>query len=498
MKQFAEEQDELFHPRLIPLFWHEGQLFPEITPAVVGERAPRITILHINDLHSSVDGRPDEAGNRRGGLARVATTIQRARAAGPTLAFDLGDIVFGGGTWWDIQGIEAVATLRGKAGCDLATIGNHDLEHGIAGLRELLTGGYPLASANLQVEDDAVQRQIYPAYLIEIGGWRIGVTGLTTLATYDLIPSRLLQGITIADPPQAALQVVAALEPMVDTIVILSHLGFHESGPGDPDLATRLAGSKVSLILGAHTHTALDPAPVLHGITICNAGAYSANVGEVTLRYHDQGAIEVQARLLPQDQTVPADPLWVEARALIAQTFRPFHETVFPLRNLPGLNGTPLSREDRERERALLARSLREAGSSPSEAVLMVPLLSLVERFPQEERATLTELMTTYPSLEHLVEVKISGKALKELLTLQPSLLYYQQTRPLRLSDETELLPEQVEEQRVYTIITTELICEGGLGWGFSLAVLLAPVRSLNITCLQVVREYLTSQQECL
>src|SRR5215472_7070477 len=35
----------------------------------------------------------------RGGLARIATTIRRARAAGPTLICDVGDAVFGAGIW---------------------------------------------------------------------------------------------------------------------------------------------------------------------------------------------------------------------------------------------------------------------------------------------------------------------------------------------------------------------------------------------------------------
>jgi len=493
MKIFSEPREETprFPARLIPLSWREGQLVPQMTPAVMHEKAEQITILHINDLHASVDGRPDEVGEMRGGLARVATTVRRARAAGPTLVFDLGDIVFGDGTWWNIQGVEAVAILRGKAGCDLATLGNHDLEHGIAGLRELLAGGYPLVSANVQVADEQVKRHIHPAYLIEIGGWRIGVTGLTTLATYDLIPRRILQGITFAEPRQAMLQVVAALEPMVDSIVILSHLGFYENGPGDPDLAAHLIGSKASVILGSHTHVALDPARIMHGITLCNAGPYTANVGEVILSEREQGTIDVQTRLIPQDETILPDPLWLVTRNQLVQTFQPLHETIFPLLNLPTPAGTPF---DRVREWTLLARALRITGSPA--AILMVPSLYVTGQLPVAEHATLAEIMTTYPNIEQLIAIEISGKTLKEIIMLQPKLLYYQKTRPLRISDESELYAEQVEEQGSYTIITTELICEGGLGWGLTPAAQLSAARSLGITCLQAVHSYLTTRQE--
>jgi len=150
MRKPDEEKDLFcFFSSVIPLFWENEQLLPERPLNVSFVKEAEITILHTNDLHSAVDGQHGTDGKRHGGLARIATTIRRARAAGPTLVLDVGDFVFGGGTWWDIQGAGAVARLRGKAGCDLATIGNHDLEHGMTGLWELLEGGYPLVSANL-------------------------------------------------------------------------------------------------------------------------------------------------------------------------------------------------------------------------------------------------------------------------------------------------------------------------------------------------------------
>lgn len=491
MRKLDEEKDLFcFFPSVIPLFWENEQLLPERSLNVSLVKEAEITILHTNDLHSSVDGRHGTDGKRHGGLARIATTIRRARAAGPTLVLDVGDFVFGGGTWWDIQGAGAVARLRGKAGCDLATIGNHDLEHGMAGLWELLEGGYPLVSANLHVEDHHLQQRIRPAFIVEIAGWHVGITGLTTLSTFDLIPSRILHGITLTEPRQALIDVVGALEPMVDTIVVLSHLGFYPSGTGDPDLAMHMAGSKVSVILGGHTHAALDPAHVIAGITICNAGAYGANVGEVKLSRGSQGTVEVQTQLLPQVETIPDDPLWVEARSQMAQTFQPMHEIIFPLPVLPRPGDSALNRD---REWALLAKALRESSMVPSSALLMVPLLYVVGQLPGGERVTLAEIMTAYPSIEYLVEAEINGKALRELIDLQAALLYYQQARPLRLSDETEMHLGQLDEKSMYSIITTELVCEGGLGWGLARSAIISS-RNLNITCLQVVRDYLASR----
>ena len=158
MREPDVARDVVFSPtHLIPLSWEHEHLLPESATGASPAQATEITLLHTNDLHSSVDGRQGSDGKDRGGLAKIATTIRRARAARPTLVCDVGDAVFGAGTWWDLLGAGAVARLRGAAGCDLATVGNHDLEHGVTGLQELLAGGYPFVSANLGVDDPHVQ-----------------------------------------------------------------------------------------------------------------------------------------------------------------------------------------------------------------------------------------------------------------------------------------------------------------------------------------------------
>ena len=122
----------------------------------------------------------------------------------------------------------------------------------------------------------------------------------------------------------------------------------------------------------------------------------------------------------------------------------------------------------------------------------MVPFFYVLGTLPTGEQATLAEIMTVYPNIEYLVEAEINGKVLKELIALQSSLLYYQQARPIRLSDETEMHLEQVDENNIHSIVTSELICQGDLGWGLTPTDIISS-RSLDVTCLQVVRGYLAS-----
>ncbi len=120
------------------------------------------------------------------------------------------------------------------------------------------------------------------------------------------------------------------------------------------------------------------------------------------------------------------------------------------------------------------------------------PLLYVLESLPAREHATLAEIMTAYPNREYLVEAEIDGQALKELLALQASLLSYQQAQPFWVRDVTEMRMEQVEDKDVYHIVTSELVCEGGLGWGPARSAMRSH-RNLEVTCWQIVQDYLAS-----
>ena len=195
-----------------------------------------MTILHTNDFHSTIDARPDSA---FGGLARIATTIESTRAAGPTLVCDAGDSVFGGGTWWCARGAGATGRLLGVAGYDLAAIGNHDLEHGPQGLRELLEGGHRMVATNLAFEDEELRQKIAPAYVAAVDGLQIGVLGLTTTMTQMLVPATVLRGVHFVNTMESLLRTVAALAPMVHSIVILSHMGFDHDDASDIHIVQR-------------------------------------------------------------------------------------------------------------------------------------------------------------------------------------------------------------------------------------------------------------------
>ncbi|PTM01476.1 MAG: metallophosphatase, partial [Bacteroidetes bacterium] len=96
----------------------------------------KITILHTNDVHSHIDpfGPEDGRNANKGGVARRASLVQSIRNDSPnTLLLDAGDI-FQGTPYFNYYGGELEFKLMSMLKYDLATIGNHDFDNGIAGL----------------------------------------------------------------------------------------------------------------------------------------------------------------------------------------------------------------------------------------------------------------------------------------------------------------------------------------------------------------------------
>jgi 2',3'-cyclic-nucleotide 2'-phosphodiesterase (5'-nucleotidase family) len=449
-----------------------------------------VTILHTNDLHSSIDARP---GARGGGLARIASTIAAARAVGPTFVVDSGDSVFGGGTWWCARDAGATSRLMSVAGYDLAAIGNHDLEHGQASLRELVAGGRRLVSTNLQFDDQDLQVAIAPAYVVDVGGLRIGVLGVTTTMTLQLVPRSTLEGVEYLESPRTIVRAVDAISPLVHTVIILSHLGFDHASDSDVQLIPALRNSRVSAILGGHTHEALDPAYVIDGITTCNAGAHGVNVNQVTLTRTANGSIGIRSKLLPQDDNVPDSEEFLAARTAELRDFTPFQHERASLPRLPIVaSKAPPSGPSKDRELTLLSAALRASGIGSADSIQMVPYLYLLGQLPEADSASHLDVLTAFPNAEQLIEMDLTGADLQQLIGLQNGLTFSYSALPVWLASGLEVSVNDVHTDSVYHVVLTELAGEGGLNWSV-LRDGERPTRPLGVTCADLVWRYLAT-----
>ena len=294
-----------------------GVVLPGL-PVLAPDRPFRLRLLHFNDLHGRLADVSEHASTPV--FAHLAGHIKRARedCAGQP---DNGLLVIAGGDdligspFAELMGSRPAAfvchpayRLYTAAGVDAGAVGNHDLDWGL-GMLALSAGqdaAFPLLSANLVPAAGTDAPGIYPAALFVVKGIRVGVIGLTTPAEIKhVLPGEF----AVTDPRIAVGNLLPALRPLCDVLVVLSHLGYSlasasaaTAGAGDVELAGALPHGAVDLIIGGHTHsllheTGFDPAQRVNGIPIVQAGAGGRYLGEVVVDVTPAGAAVTEARL---------------------------------------------------------------------------------------------------------------------------------------------------------------------------------------------------------
>src|SRR5262249_10412018 len=185
-----------------------------------------LTIVHTNDWHANpVEQKP--AGD--GGPARQTAVIQRIKAeAKNVLLLDAGDR-FTGTLLHQPGGPENVPLMNAQ-GFHAMTLGNHEFDDGDDKLALFIKRvRFPIVSANLDLSKSReLNDLVKPFAVVEVGGQKIGVIGLTTADT----PNNSHPGKGVVFNPDYAGRVQAAADQLdqsgVNKIVVLSHIGLDE------------------------------------------------------------------------------------------------------------------------------------------------------------------------------------------------------------------------------------------------------------------------------
>ena len=296
------------------------QTFPRIRPrtlpslamalAITGAGAAQadytLTILHTNDFHSRFEPIskfdstcPDEdnaAGKCFGGSARLATAIAdaRARAGNASILVDGGD-QFQGTLFYTYYKGAVSAEFMNRMGYDAMTVGNHEFDDGPEVLRGFLdTVDFPVLMSNADVSAEPyLKDKIRKSTVVEVGGEKIGLIGLTTPDTTEI--SSPGPNVVFSEPSKAVQAEVDRLTAEgIDKIVVLSHVGYAV----DKQVAAQTKG--VDVIVGGHSHTylatgddkAAGPYPTMVGDTaIVQAYAYGKFLGELKVVFDDAGKL---------------------------------------------------------------------------------------------------------------------------------------------------------------------------------------------------------------
>ncbi len=278
----------------------------------------RLRILHINDVHGHLL-RFNSRGHRPI-FSKIAWRIRELRHKHRTdpntavLALSAGDDLVGA-VFDELLGddptsfqLHAGYRLYSAAGIDAGAFGNHDLDLGtrLIALGIKQDARFPLLSANL-VGSRWLDGLYHPAAIFVTKGVRVGVIGLTTPAA---IKPQRDSGLHVVNPVQVVHNLLPAMRPLCDALIILSHLGYSlaansaaVSEAGDVELARSLPPGSVQLIVGGHTHHALNEQGlsaenIINRVPIVQAGALGRFLGEVDLTVQHTAHV-TNARLTP-------------------------------------------------------------------------------------------------------------------------------------------------------------------------------------------------------
>ena len=308
--------------------------------------AREVTILFTHDIHSHLDSFRISGENGKvqsvGGLARIATLIEKEKAESPdAFLLDGGD--FSMGTLYQtlFRTHAAELVMLGRLGYDATTIGNHEFDFGQAGLTDMLCAAKSDA-ADINVElpaivqsnidweknTDAADKElkaamdeygVKPYIVIEKGGVKCGIFGLQGIESAEDAP---LSGLEFKSCSDAAKEVVAELKAQgCDLIIALSHSGVRPDVEESEDFILADNVPDIDFILSGHTHVLIPEAYVRGKTVIGSAQCYGAYLGKVVLEDDGDGRWNLKEyELIPVDETVPED---AEIRSAI-ESYRPF------------------------------------------------------------------------------------------------------------------------------------------------------------------------------
>ncbi len=230
--------------------------------ALTDKKPTKITILHTNDVHSHIDPFPtnDPKYPNLGGAARRAALISTIRNTEKNvLLLDAGDI-FQGTPYFNKYLGELDFKLMSLMQYDAATIGNHDFDNGIDGLKKMLPhASFPFINSNYNFSNTVLKNDILSHKIFIKENVKIGVFGLG-VELNGLVSKKNYQETIYINPIEIANKKASFLknDEKCDLVICLSHIGYRYEDKTVSDLILTSQTKNIDLIIGGHTHTFLD------------------------------------------------------------------------------------------------------------------------------------------------------------------------------------------------------------------------------------------------
>ena len=476
---------------------------PVQPPFPAGTRFLRI--IATNDFHGALEPRPDANGVRRGGAAYVAAAIDRARKecapACQTLLLDGGDM-FQGTPASNLSYGRPVVDYYNRMGYAAAALGNHEFDWGIDSLRaRMRQAKFGIFGANVRYTDGRDVKWIRNDTIVTRGRTKIGIIGVSTVATPTTTRAANVVGLRFDDPAPIVDSIGTALRKRgADFVVVIAHAGAFCGRDPDAscngeivDLARKVT-TKVDAIVSGHTHSLVNT--VVNGIPIVQArsSGRAIDVLDLPIGAADSLATRHEVRELAADTIKPLasiDSIVQKAVARVAPLVNR-HIATIP---------TTLARQGPQYPLGnLIADAQRWAGKGDvaimNNGGIRTELRagdatygSLFEIQPFGN--TLYSLTMTGAQLRGLLEAMLSKSSVDDhvsglTITYDPSKPKGSRIVSVTMADGTPL-----SDTRTYNVIMNDFLATGGEG--YNAAGRATASRPLNIVDLDALIDYLQS-----
>lgn len=293
------------------------------------EEAPKkwrevvFNIVETSDVHGNfypynfIDRRP-----WKGSFARVHSFLKEQREiyGDHLLYFDNGDILQGQPTayyynYMETEKPHVAAEMLNFLGCDLATLGNHDVETGHKVYDRFISQcKFPVLGANI-IDTKTGKPYLKPYQIFEKDGVKIAVLGLITESIPYWLPENLWSGLKFEDMMTCAKKYMKIIkeEEHPDVVVGLFHSGRDGQKLGNTvENASQMVAEQVDgfdVVLFGHDHRRYmkvisnnDEEDVLLINPANNAMSVASVNVSVRKREGKQGVVEIEAQVVDLDR----------------------------------------------------------------------------------------------------------------------------------------------------------------------------------------------------
>lgn len=245
----------------------------------------RIVIFHSNDVHGKIDN-----------FAKVAAIIDAERRSGADVFYFCAGDNFTGNPVIDqyVPPGEPILELFNRLGLDLLCPGNHEFDFGLENLKKFAARArFPFVCANIQAGD--LLPLLRPSLVLTTkSGVKIAVFGLIQIEAGNGLPSThpdRVKGLVFSEPLAKAKE-MKKLRAAGHVLVGLTHIGYED------DLVLARQMPELDVIIGAHSHTRVDPAEVVNGVLVTQAGGDNRFLGRVEFLVRGGRVVEKKGGLI--------------------------------------------------------------------------------------------------------------------------------------------------------------------------------------------------------